>query len=610
MRKIELLAPAKNYQTGIAAINCGADAVYIGCEKFGARSTAGNSIRDIEKLIEYAHVYHARVYSALNTILYDNELEEASGMIKDLYNAGIDAVIIQDMGILEMDIPPVPLHASTQCDNYDPARISFLDRIGFPRVILARELNIEQIREIRDRTSCELEVFIHGALCVSLSGRCYMSAAMGGRSANRGECAQPCRKNYTLTDAGGKVISRAGYPLSLKDLNLTDYLEDLITAGVNSLKIEGRLKDINYVKNVVSHYRKKLDLILEGRDAPAKSSSGKIFHDFNPDPCRTFNRGYTSYFITGKKIKISSPHTPKSLGKFCGRVTETGKNWFRLDPGEKINNGDGLAFFSRDNSLTGIKINNTDNGRIFPRELKGIYPGASVYRNHDTEFEKTLSNTRTVRKIDISMEMSESPDGFRLTITDEDGCAAASSVCMKKETVHSGIPDDSLIKKHLGKTGGTVFSASAINIVFNKPYFIPVTAINQLRRDAVEKLLEARKKDYKKQESFIEKTDCPYPYKMIDFRHNVNNRLSEKFYRNHGVETVEWSFEISEKPITGPIMTTKFCLKHENDLCPLYNKKSTGFIEPFYLGNKQTLFKLEFDCKNCFMLIYSFKKEN
>jgi putative protease len=324
IRKIELLAPAKNYETGIAAINFGADAVYIGCEKFSARSAAGNSIEDIRKLIKHAHLYRARVYAAVNTILFDNELEDVRDLITTLYDSGIDAVIIQDMGILEMDIPPVPLHASTQCDNFDPERVKFLDRTGFPRIILARELDLEQIREIRRVTRCELEVFIHGALCVSLSGRCYMSAAMGGRSANRGECAQPCRKSYTLTDAEGKIISKAKYPLSLKDLNLTDHLEKLIDAGVDSLKIEGRLKDINYVKNTVAHYRKRLDLILEGKNGLVKSSSGRTFHDFTPDPDRTFNRGYTGYFINGRNSKISSPFTPKSLGKYCGTVTETG----------------------------------------------------------------------------------------------------------------------------------------------------------------------------------------------------------------------------------------------------------------------------------------------
>jgi len=357
MRKIELLAPARNLETGIAAINCGADAVYIGPEKFSARSAAGNSLEDIEKLISRAHLFHAKVYATINTILFDKELEEAGKLITDLYDRGIDAVIIQDMGILEMNLPPVALHASTQADNYDIERIKFLDRAGFPRIVLARELSLDQIREIRKNTQCELEFFIHGALCVSLSGRCYMSASMGGRSANRGECAQPCRKSYTLTDANGEIISKNKYPLSLKDMNQTSNLKDLIDAGVDSLKIEGRLKDVDYVKNVTAHYRKALDNILEGRSDIAKASSGRVYFDFTPDPLKTFNRGYTDYFLRERSGSISSPHTPKSLGKEIGRVTETGNSWFKIISSEKISNGDGLAFFDKDKNVAGVKAN-------------------------------------------------------------------------------------------------------------------------------------------------------------------------------------------------------------------------------------------------------------
>jgi len=430
-----------------------------------------------------------------------------------------------------------------------------------------------------------------------------MSAAMGGRSANRGECAQPCRKSYTLTDAKGKVISGIKYPLSLRDLNLTEYLNELIEAGVNSLKIEGRLKDMNYVKNIVSHYRKRLDHILEGRNDMVKSSAGKTFHDFEPDPDRTFNRGYTPYFINGRKAKIGSHHTPKSLGKICGTVTETGTNWFRLQTAETINNGDGLVFFDKKRTLTGIKVNSVDNSRIYPRELKQIYKGAVIYRNHDFEFEKALSRSRTVRKINVKMVLAETETGFNLTITDEDGFMAVSAVKTQKDMIHSGQTDNSLIKKQLLRLGNTVFSVSEIQIQFTDSYFIPSSILNDLRRQAVELLIEERLKNYKRSELSLKKTDHQYFHRYIDYRNNVSNILAEQFYRRHGVELIEKSFETSDKEIHGPLMTTKLCVKFENDLCPLHNKKNTEFTEPFYLSADKSVFKLEFDCKECLMLI-------
>jgi 23S rRNA 5-hydroxycytidine C2501 synthase len=607
MRKIELLAPAKNTETGIAAINFGADAVYIGCEKFSARAAAGNSIAEIQKLVSYARIYHAKVYAAVNTILYDSELEDARKLINDLYNIGIDAVIIQDMGILEMDLPPVTLHASTQADNFDIERIKFLDKPGFPRIILARELSLHQIQEVRDNTECELECFIHGALCVSLSGRCYMSAAMGGRSANRGECAQPCRKNYRFIDSKGRVISGAKYPLSLKDLNLTDYLQEIIEAGVDSLKIEGRLKDINYIKNIVSHYRRNLDNILEGKNDVEKSSSGKVFFDFKSDPEKTFNRGYTEYFINGRPGKVSSPDTPKSLGKKSGIVNETGNNWFRLDTVEKINNGDGLAFFDREKNLTGIKVNNVEDDKIFPQSLNGIYKDAVIYRNHDAAFEKILSRSRTERKIEITMKLSDAENGFNIEVTDEDKYTATSSINVLKEISNSPDIDIELIKKQLSRLGNTVFTAGDIKISLSEKYFIPVSVLNDLRRKAVEMLLETRIKNYKIKSSHLQKTDFSYPFRHIDFSHNISNSLAEQFYRRHGVETIEKSFETSGRQITGPLMTTRLCLKYENGICPVYNKKEIKSVEPFFLVNGNSIFRLEFDCSICIMRIFKHK---
>jgi putative protease len=608
MRKIELLAPAKNLETGIAAINFGADAVYIGAPKFGARATAANSIDDIEKLIIQAHKYHVKVYAAVNTILYDNELEEAEKLITDLYNRGIDAIIIQDLGILEMPLPPVPLHASTQADNFDIERIKFLDKTGFSRIILSRELSLPQIKEIRNSTSCELEVFIHGALCVSLSGRCYMSASMGGRSANRGECAQPCRKSYILADEAGEIVSGHKYPLSLKDLNQTANLNNIINAGVDSLKIEGRLKDINYVKNITAHYRIAIDNILEGKTDYTKASSGKVYFDFTPDPFKTFNRGYTDYFLKYKSESaaesICSYDTPKSLGKIAGRVSETGTNWFRITGEEKINNGDGLAFFDKTMNLTGIKVNRVAD-KIYPLSMNGIYNDAVVYRNSDAAFEKSLSLSKTERKIDVSMILTETDKGFKLTLTDEDGYSYTSEIDASKDISRSDKINYESIKKQLTKLGGTIFTASDINIILSENFFIPVSTLNKLRRNAAEKLLETRTANYEVIHSEIKKTQTVYPYKKIDFRHNVSNQLAEKFYTRHGVESVEKSFETSSVRIDGPLMTTKLCLKHENNLCsnqPGNNKKYMG---PFYLIDSNVKYRVEFDCKNCMMLIFN-----
>lgn len=603
MRKIELLSPARNFETGIAAVNYGADAVYIGSPKFSARSSAANSLEDIEKLISYAHLYNSKIYAALNTILFDSELEDARNMITDLYNIGIDAVIIQDMAIPEMDIPPVPLHASTQADNFDIERIKFLDRTGFPRIVLARELSLQQIKEIRKNTVTELEFFIHGALCVSLSGRCYMSAASGGRSANRGECAQPCRKSYSLTDSAGAPVSKSRYPLSLKDMNQTPNIADLIDAGITSLKIEGRLKDINYVKNTTAHYRRLLDGILEGRKDIVKASSGRVLFDFTPDPQRTFNRGYTEYFLKGRTEPVGSPDTPKSLGMDLGRVTETGNSWFRIDTSEKISNGDGLAFFDREKNLSGVKVNSSDGGKIFPQDMNGVYRGAVIYRNHDILFEKILATSRTERKIDVVMKLSETEKGFVLTVTDEDKNSVSQVITAPKEISRSTAGDYSHTKKQLSKLGGTAFSAGGIEISLSENFFIPVSTLNELRRNAIVKLLDARRVNYRAANSVMEKNDLQYPLKMIDFRHNVSNHLAEKFYRRHGVEAVQRSFETSDIRITGPLMTTKLCLKYENGLCPKQNG-SRKFEEPFYLVDENSRYRIEFDCVKCLMLIY------
>ncbi|MCL2154222.1 MAG: U32 family peptidase, partial [Leptospirales bacterium] len=479
-------------------------------------------------------------------------------------------------------------------------------KIGFSRIILGRELTLEQIKTIRENVHCELELFIHGALCVSLSGRCYMSACIGGRSANRGECAQPCRKSYTLQDKDGKIIS-TNYPLSLKDMNRTKSLKDIIDAGVNSLKIEGRLKDINYVKNITAHYRKELDKILEGRSDLTKASSGRVYFDFIPNPMKTFNRGYTEYFLNNRTESITSPDTPKSIGERIGKIIEVGNNWFKTNGNKKLNNGDGIIIINKNLPVTGVKINRVDDEKNFPLTMKNIKKGGEIYRNSNTEFEKKLSHSKTERKIKVDMNFKDMNfkdmnDKFILTITDEDNYTISIDTILEKNISNKEGDNFQNIKKSLSRLGGTIFEPNEIKISLSKNFFLPASVLNDLRRRATESLLELRISSYKISPVYIKKTDIPYPYKKIDFSHNVSNRLAYQFYKRHGVEELENSFETSGINIKGPLMTTKLCLRHENSLCK--KEENTKFQEPFYIVDENTKYRIEFDCKNCWMLIY------
>ena len=412
MKKTELLAPAKDKKTALSAINCGADAVYIGALNFGARKNVPNSLDDIKEIVDYAHKFYVKVHVTINTILSDSELIQAAELIKQLYAIGVDAIIVQDMGIFEFvergELPPIILHASTQCDTRTLEKAKFFDETGLTRVILARELSLDQIRQICSNINAEVETFIHGALCVSYSGQCYLSQYIGGRSANRGECAQPCRKKYSLVDDKGNIIAKDKYLLSLRDFNASEHIKKLVEAGVKSFKIEGRLKDENYVKNVVAYYRQKLDTVS------LKTSSGKVFLDFEPDVNKSFNRGFTDYFLTGRK-KCFNFETPKSLGERLGKVTHIYKDSFELDYSGKVNPQDGLCFLNNDEAA-GCLINKVCGNRIFPNKMTGLKTGITVYRNLNVEFEKQLTNTRTKRRIRVDFKYA---DGI-LTAVDED----------------------------------------------------------------------------------------------------------------------------------------------------------------------------------------------
>lgn len=601
-RKIELLAPAKNFECGIEAIKHGADAVYIGAPQFSARSAAGNTMDDIKSLAEYAHLFGAKIYVALNTILSDKELENARKLIWQLYNdAHIDALIIQDMGITMLDLPPIPLHASTQVDNRSIDKIKFLEQAGFTQVVLARELTSLQINEIAAQTNVTLEAFIHGALCVSYSGQCYLSQAISGRSANRGECAQYCRLPYSLMDSEGTVISTDKHLLSMKDLNLSADLENLIDAGVSSLKIEGRLKDVSYVKNTVAHYRSKLDEIINRRPEYLRASSGHSTYTFTPDINKSFNRGYTDYFLNGRKTNIWSVDSPKSIGEPVGKVTEVTTRFFKLNSNLTLANGDGLCFFNTKKELEGFQVNNVNGDKIFPSRLPQIKRGTFIYRNHDHEFEKLLQRNSAERKIDISINLKEIPFGFSLEAIDEDDTQVVLNFEYKKETAKKDQTEN--IRNNLSKTGTTIFNVQSVNLELSQCYFIPSSVISDWRRQLTDRLIAMRVINYRQPIVKHKQTFHPFPVGKITYLGNVMNESSKQFYTQHKAQVVEIAFERNPQESV-PLMFTRHCIKFALGWCVKENKVKHKYKEPFYLLYNNTRLRLDFDCKLCEMRVY------
>lgn len=604
-RHIELLAPAKDLESGRAAINHGADAVYVGAPKFGARAAAGNSLNDIAKLIQYAHRYWAKVYVALNTILFDDELDEAQAIVRSLSEAGADALIIQDMGLLELDLPPIPLFASTQTYNYSLEKIQFLEKVGFQRVILARELSLKQLKEIRADTTIDLEFFIHGALCVSFSGQCYLSQATQGRSANRGACAQPCRLPYTLSDSSGKILAKDKYLLSLKDLNLSEYLRDLIDAGVSSFKIEGRLKDVNYVKNITAFYRQRIDEILKTDSSLSSASSGRTMFAFQPDPSRTFNRGFTDHFIRRWNKDILSSHTPKSVGACLGKAGKTRRDHFLLETTEALHNGDGICFFDQQEVLCGTNINKVERNKIYPSELKGIEEGTMIYRNYDHRFAKTLQENKTKRLINVKMQFEETESGFVLSIVDDDNVKVSVVQKVEKTPAKKLAAAEETVRRQLMKLGDSIFVSERLDIIWSQPYFIPVSVCNELRREAIAQLEEKRMKRFPQHHSSIIPNSEPYPTTHLDYSANVANKKSESFYRKHGVETIESAFELQPEKPGAVLMTMKHCLRFQYGLCA---GQGIADADPLFLQEAKNTYRLEFDCEACQMKIVFDKK--
>ena len=606
-KKIEILAPAKDLLHGMAAINSGADAVYIGAPQFGARSNAHNSMEDVAALVQYAHLYHAQVFVVINTILYDNELETCRQMIWELYHIGVDALIIQDMAIMEMELPPIVLHASTQANNRDPKNIKFLADAGIKRVVLARELNLHQIKEISEATDVELEFFVTGALCVAFSGNCYMSVANGERSANRGSCAQNCRLPYNLIDGHGETLIKNSHLLSIKDFDVTDQIPNLIEAGIVSFKIEGRLKDMVYVKNNVAFLRKKIDAFLEQNPNYTKASSGKCTFTFDSELNRTFNRGYTDYFVNERHQAIGSWESPKSKGQYIGKLIKTIGNSYEIENGHLLNNGDGLCFINENNEADGIYVNKAENGIVYPNVLKDIKDGTFIYRNNDAAFIKIVEREDSaVRKISTQLILTENETGFELTATDEDGYESKVHLEHTKEPTKNNLSIEDNIKTQLAKTGFTPYTADEITIEFSDNWFLPISKVNEMRRTVYDQLTEIRLANYKREEHQIVKTDHPFPVDQLDFTYNVANKMARKFYERHGVTEIEKAFELQWDPGKSRVMTTKYCIKYELERCPKYHPehRDKKVKEPLVLKQGELEYKLKFNCKPCEMEIW------
>lgn len=616
MKRIELLSPAKNLEVGIAAINHGADAVYIGGPSFGAREKVGNSMEDISKLCDYAALFGAKVYVTLNTLLFDKELEQARRIAWDCYNAGVDALIVQDMALLEMDMPPIALHASTQCNNTTAQKVKFLEDVGFKQVVLARELSIDEIKEIRSKTIVPLEFFVHGALCVSYSGQCYLSQVIGRRSANRGACAQPCRLKWNLEDENGKVLIANRHLLSLRDMNNSKNLEELIDAGISSFKIEGRLKDADYVKNTTAYYRRAIDKIIERRSDLERASLGASMPSFEPNLEKSFSRGFTDYFLHGRQKGIDAPFTPKSMGEYIGEIKKIdGKRLtVKLKEGITLHNGDGLCFLDENNELQGFNVNGVEGNVILASSV--ISTGAkrsreiSLYRNFDIVWQKSVDASNGNRKLAIKLEFCETTDGFKLSAVNENV-----SVCLQSQKDVAKNPEKALetIRTKLSQWGDTKFTIESIDIQFDTPYFIPVSILGEMKRQLVVKLelsFRLKRNEVKRNGEILFDTMHPntkdfsttLEMTRLSYLGNVTNSLSRQFYEKHGVTHIDDGLEKSMPQGEIVAMTTRHCIRYANGLCA----KETGKpATSLYISNGHGRFRLDFDCKNCRMKVVS-----
>ncbi|MCQ2322108.1 MAG: U32 family peptidase [Bacteroidales bacterium] len=617
MKEIELLSPAKNLEVGIAAINHGADAVYIGGPDFGAREKVGNSIEDIEKLCRHAAIFDAKVYVTLNTLLFDNELEQARKMAWDCWNAGVDALIVQDMALLQMtDMPPVAFHASTQCHNISVEKVKFLEKVGFSQVVLARELSINEIKEIRSKTTVPLEFFVHGALCVSYSGQCYLSHVIGHRSANRGACAQPCRLAWNLEDENGHSLICNKHLLSLRDFNNFRNLEELIDAGITSFKIEGRLKDADYVKNTTAFYRREIDRIIERRSDLKRSSRGVSTPAFEPNLEKSFNRGFTDYFVHGRQKDIDAPYTPKSMGEYVGTIEQVNGNKLIISSDAEFHNGDGLCFLDRNNELQGFNVNGVEaapqsfkrkenNLLITPSRLfKSIPPHVRLFRNFDIVWQKAVENSSGQRKDKISLRLVGREDGIELFVAHQYLENQEVSVSLPLVLSQANNPEKAMdtIRTKLSQWGDTKFVVENIEVDFSRPYFIPASALGELKRQLVVKLEDALVDRHRQNREIRQslESEIEYPEKSLTYFGNVINSESRQFYENHGVGKISDGLEKTMPDGDVVVMTTKHCIRFSNGLC---SKKIGKPASPLYICNDRGRFRLDFDCRNCRMKV-------
>ena len=635
--QIELLSPARNAAIGIEAVNHGADAVYIGGPAFGARATAGNDIRELEQLIAHAHRFGSRIFITLNTILRDDELEDARRMAWQVYEAGADALIIQDMGLLELDLPPIQLHASTQTDIRTPEKARFLQDAGLSQIVVARELDLQQIAAIRaatDPSRTTIEFFVHGALCVAYSGQCFISHAHTGRSANRGDCNQACRLPYEVLDSQGRIVAHEKHVLSMKDNNQSDNLRALIDAGVRSFKIEGRYKDMGYVKNITAHYRTLLDEIIEEREfseAPlARSSSGRTTFTFTPDPDQNFNREFTDYFVNGRKEDIGAFDTPKTPGRAIGWVTQLGDKWFELEVSDKatvLHNGDGLCYYDLQKELVGVHINRAESvhpkkgiWRVFPKDpiasFKDLRKGLEINRNRDMDWVRTLEKKSSDRRIGVWAQFQETADGFALTLTDEDGFVGSATLAHAHESASDGAKAEATLREQLGRFGASVFAVHDIALQLSQPWFVPASALNQLRRDALTALETVRAAGFVRlPRATPVQPPVPFPEDTLTYLANVFNHKAHDFYVKHGVKVIDAAYESKEEEGEVSLMITKHCVRFSMSLCPKQAKgvigvKGTIKAEPLQLINGKEKLTLRFDCKPCEMHVVGKMKKS
>ena len=620
--QLELLSPARDADIGIEAVNHGADAVYIGGPGFGARASAGNALADIERLCRHAHRFDARIFVTLNTILRDDELEPARQLAWQLYEAGADALIIQDMGLLQLDLPPIQLHASTQTDIRTPAKARFLQDAGLSQIVLARELDLQQIAAIRDALDparCAIEFFIHGALCVAYSGQCYISHAHTGRSANRGDCSQACRLPYQVLDAQGRFVAHDAHVLSMKDNNQSFNLRPLIDAGVRSFKIEGRYKDMGYVKNITAHYRRLFDEILEERPELARAASGRCTFSFTPDPNQNFNREFTDYFVNGRKDDIGAFDTPKNPGQPIGFVTRVAKDHFDLmtdDPALQLSNGDGLCYFDQQKELVGAQTNRVESlgdgaWRVCPKDpmaqLHDLRQGTVINRNRSMDWARTLEKKSADRRIGVWLKLSETADGLQLCVTDEDGNAASAQTQLAHAAPKDEANNDAKLRESLAKLGQTIFTPIDIVLDVPRPWFVPASVANALRRDAIAALEAARAAAWQRlPRAEPVQPPAPYPEDSLTYLANVFNHAARDFYAQHGVKVIDAAYESHEEEGEVSLMITKHCVRFSLSLCPKQAKgvigvKGTVKAEPLQLVNGKEKLTLRFDCKPCEM---------